>query len=56
MKVEIERWLKTKEHEFGQKDNRNPKLSPRKYLDKYVLSDLHEIFFLISRICCRSGY
>jgi hypothetical protein len=45
MKVEIERWLKTKELEFVQKDNKNPKLTPCKYLDKYVFSDLHEVFF-----------
>jgi hypothetical protein len=45
MKEEIERWLKTKELEFAQKDNRNPKLTPHKYLDKYVFSDLHEVFF-----------
>jgi hypothetical protein len=44
-KVEIERWLKTKELEFAQKDNINPKLTPHKYLDKYVFSDLHEVFF-----------
>jgi hypothetical protein len=44
-KVEIESWLKTKELEFAQKDNRNPKLTPRKYLDKYVFTDLHEVFF-----------
>jgi hypothetical protein len=45
MKEEIESWLKTKELEFAQKDNRNPKLTPHKYLDKYVFSDLHEVFF-----------
>jgi hypothetical protein len=45
MKVEIESWLKTKELEFAQKDNRNPKLTPHKYLDKYVFTDLHEVFF-----------
>jgi hypothetical protein len=45
MKAEIERWLKTKEMEFVQKHNRNPKLAPPKYLDKYVFSDLHEVFF-----------
>jgi hypothetical protein len=27
------------------KDNRNPKITPHKYLDKYVFSDLHEVFF-----------
>jgi hypothetical protein len=27
MKAEIESWLKTKELEFAQKDNRNPKIN-----------------------------
>jgi hypothetical protein len=45
MKAEIEIWLKTKDMEFSQKDNRNPKLTPHKYLDKYVFNDLHEVFF-----------
>jgi hypothetical protein len=45
MKAKIKVWLKTKELEFAQKDNRNPKLTPHKYLDKYVFSDLHEVFF-----------
>jgi hypothetical protein len=45
MKEYIERWLKTKELEFAQKDNINPKLTPRKYLEKYVFNDLHEVFF-----------
>jgi hypothetical protein len=26
---EIERWLRTKELEFAQKDNKNPKLTPQ---------------------------
>jgi hypothetical protein len=45
MKAEIESWLKTKELEFAQKDIINPKVTPRKYLDKYIFSDLHEVFF-----------
>jgi hypothetical protein len=45
MKAEIKSWLKTKEIEFAQKDNRNPNLTPCKYLDKYVFTDLHEVFF-----------
>jgi hypothetical protein len=45
MKVEIERWLETKELEFAQKHNKNPKLKLHKYLDRYVFSDLHEVFF-----------
>jgi hypothetical protein len=46
MNVDIERWLITKELEFVQKANKNPKLTPHKYLDKYVFSNLHEVFFL----------
>jgi nucleoid-associated protein YejK len=37
--------LKTKELDFSQKDNKKPKLTLRKYLDKYMFSDLHEVFF-----------
>ena len=44
-KEEIKGWLRTKELEFAQKDNRNPILTPHKYLDKYVFTDLHEVFF-----------
>ena len=44
-KVEIESWLKTKELEFPQKDNKNLKLTPCKYLDNCIFSDLHEVFF-----------
>jgi hypothetical protein len=45
MREEIEGWLRTKEIEFAQKDNRNPKITLHKYLDKYVFMDLHEVFF-----------
>jgi hypothetical protein len=44
-KAEIERWLRTKELKFSQKENRNPKYTPHKYLDIYVFSELHEVFF-----------
>jgi hypothetical protein len=50
-KAEIERWLRTKELEFVQKDNKNPKFTPHKYLDKYVFSNLHEVFLCGFRIC-----
>jgi hypothetical protein len=42
---EIEGWLSTKEIEFAHKDNRNPRITPHRYLDKYVFIDLHETFF-----------
>jgi hypothetical protein len=44
-KEEIKTWLRAKELEFAQKDNRNPRITPRKYLDKYVFTNLHEVFF-----------
>jgi hypothetical protein len=44
MKVDIERWLRKRNLSFA-KDNKNPKFTPHKYLDKYVFSDLHEVFF-----------
>jgi hypothetical protein len=44
-KVEIERWLKMKELEFAHKENKKPNLTPWIYLDKYVFSDFHEVFF-----------
>jgi hypothetical protein len=44
-KEEIETWLRTKELDFSQKDNRNSRLTPRKYLEKYMFNDLHKVFF-----------
>jgi hypothetical protein len=44
-KEKIEIWLKTKELEFAQQYNRNPRVSPHKYLEKYMFTDLHEVFF-----------
>jgi hypothetical protein len=44
-KEEIKGCLRTKELEFAQKDNRNPSITPREYLDKYMLTDIHEVFF-----------
>jgi hypothetical protein len=44
-KKDIERWLETKELEFMQKDNRNPKYTLHQYLERYVFTDLHEAFF-----------
>jgi hypothetical protein len=45
MKVEIERIWRTKEVEFVQKEKKNTKLTPHKYLEKYVFIDFHEVFF-----------
>ena len=45
MKEDIESWFKKKDLEFAQKYKKNLNLTPHKYLDKYVFSDLHEVFF-----------
>jgi hypothetical protein len=44
-KEEIERWIRNKELELAEKDNRNPRITTRKYLQKYVFTNLHGIFF-----------
>ena len=44
-KQNIERWMTTKELEFAHKYNRNPKYTPLQYLERYIFTDLHEIFF-----------
>jgi signal recognition particle subunit SEC65 len=44
-KEEIESCLRKKEMEFAQKDNKNPRVTARKYLEKYIFTDLHEVVF-----------
>ena len=45
-KDEIEVWLESKENEFVEKENINPKLFTKDWLQRYVFSDLHEVFFV----------
>ena len=44
-KKEIQDWLETKETEFTEKENKNPRLSIEAWLDKYIFTDEHEVFF-----------
>ena len=44
-KVEIENWVEEKEKELAEKENRNPRLSTEDWLQRYLFTDLHEIFF-----------
>ena len=44
-KKEIQDWLETKETEFAEKENINPRLSIEAWLDKYIFTDEHEVFF-----------
>ena len=44
-KKEIDIWLESKEKEFTKKENRNANLSAEDWLQRYVFSYLHEVFF-----------
>ena len=44
-KEEIENWVELKEKEFAKKENRNPRLSVEDWLQTYIFTNLHEIFF-----------
>lgn len=43
---EIEEWLKKKVLEFATKENKIPNYDTKRWLQKYIYSDLHEIFFV----------
>jgi hypothetical protein len=44
-KKEILEWLERKEREFARKENRNPQMSNKGWMQRYVYTKLHEIFF-----------
>ena len=44
-KEEIEKWVQSKEREFAEQENKNPRLSIEEWLQRYIFTDLHEIFF-----------
>ena len=44
-KAKIKEWLENKEDEFTQKETRGLWISPQFQKDRYLYSDLHEIFF-----------
>ena len=37
--------MESKEREFAKRENRNPRLSIEEWLQRYIFTDLHEIFF-----------
>jgi hypothetical protein len=37
--------LERKEHEFARKEKRNPWMSDKQWMQRYVYTKLHEIFF-----------
>jgi len=44
-KEEINNWVVSKEKEFTKQKNRNPRLSTEDWLQRYIFSDIHEVFF-----------
>ena len=46
MKNEIEYWLDSKTLEFAQEESTRTWLSAKKWIDKYIYSDIHKIFFV----------
>lgn len=44
-KKEIEKWLYRYIHEFATQENRNPCLSKEDWLNRYLYTEVHEIFF-----------
>ena len=42
---EIDAWFETKTKEFAEKENRNPNRNSEVWLQKYINTDIHEVFF-----------
>jgi hypothetical protein len=42
---EIKTWVESKEKEFAKKENKNPRLSTEDWLQRYIFTNMHEIFF-----------
>jgi hypothetical protein len=45
LKIEIQKWIKDQERDFAEAHNKNPKLSTEYWLQRYIFTDIHEIFF-----------
>jgi hypothetical protein len=44
-KTEIQTWIEDQERDFVEAQNKNPKLSTKDWLQIYIFTDIHEIFF-----------
>ena len=42
---EIEAWFEAKEKEFAETKNRNPNCGSEAWLQKYIYTNIHEVFF-----------
>jgi hypothetical protein len=43
-KKEISEWLEGKEQEFSQKENKNPCMRDKQWIQRHAYTKLHEIF------------
>jgi hypothetical protein len=44
-KIDIQKWTEDQEKDFIEAQKKNPKLSTKDWLQRYIFIDIHEIFF-----------
>jgi hypothetical protein len=44
-KTKIQKWIEDQEKNFIEAQNKNPNLSTKDWLERYIFTDIHEIFF-----------
>jgi hypothetical protein len=44
-KIEIQKWIEDQEKDFAEAQNKIPNLSIEDWLERYIFTDIHEIFF-----------
>ena len=44
-KIEIQKWIEDQEKDFVEAQNKNTNLSTEDYIEIYIFTDIHEIFF-----------
>jgi hypothetical protein len=44
-KRETQKWIEDQEKDFAEAQNKNPNLSTDDWLEKYIFTDIHGIFF-----------
>jgi hypothetical protein len=44
-KTKTQKWIEDQEKDFTEAQNKNPNLRSKDWLEKYIFTDIHEIFF-----------
>jgi hypothetical protein len=44
-KTEIQKWIEDQERDFTEAQNKNPNISIEDWLERYIFTDINEIFF-----------